>query len=89
MALLAETQSDLWPCRDRTVALLKRYAHSSVEVGRLPSLLGREFFRSRAFFLFGVGDGGKEGTEERRFDAESKSYRKSRGASGRRGGFAG
>jgi hypothetical protein len=38
---------DLWPYRDRTVALLKRYARSSVEVGRLPSLLGREFFRSR------------------------------------------
>jgi hypothetical protein len=47
MALLAETQIDVWPYRDRTVALLKRYAHSSVEVGRLPSLLGREFFRSR------------------------------------------
>jgi hypothetical protein len=38
---------DLWPYRDRTVALLKRYAQASVEVGRLPSLLGREFFRSR------------------------------------------
>jgi len=38
---------DMWPYRDRTVALLKRYARSSVEVGRLPSLLGREFFRSR------------------------------------------
>lgn len=47
MALLAETQIDLWPYRDRTVALLKRYARASVEVGRLPSLLGREFFRSR------------------------------------------
>jgi DNA-directed RNA polymerase specialized sigma24 family protein len=29
------------------VALLRRYARASVEVGRLPSLLGREFFRSR------------------------------------------
>jgi Sigma-70, region 4 len=38
---------DLCPYRDRTVALLKRYARTSVEVGRLPSLLGREFFRSR------------------------------------------
>ncbi|MGB9072907.1 MAG: hypothetical protein WCC22_09560 [Terriglobales bacterium] len=38
---------DLWPYRDRTVALLKRYGQASVEVGRLPSLLGREFFRSR------------------------------------------
>lgn len=40
-------RDDLWPYRGRTVALLKRYARSSVEVGRLPSLLGREFFRSR------------------------------------------
>jgi Sigma-70, region 4 len=38
---------DLWPYRDRTVALLKHYARASVEVGRLPSLLGREFFRAR------------------------------------------
>ncbi len=45
--LFAETHIDLWPYRDRTVALLKRYARASVEVGRLPSLLGREFFRSR------------------------------------------
>jgi hypothetical protein len=27
--------------------LLRRYARASVEVGRLPSLLGREFFRTR------------------------------------------
>lgn len=45
--LFAGTQVDLWPYRDRTVALLKRYGRVSVEVGRLPSLLGREFFRSR------------------------------------------
>jgi DNA-directed RNA polymerase specialized sigma24 family protein len=45
--ILAETQADLWLYRDRTVALLKRYARASVEVGRLPSLLGREFFRAR------------------------------------------
>jgi predicted DNA-binding protein (UPF0251 family) len=38
---------DLWLYRDRTVALLKRYLRFSVEVGRLPSLLGREFFRTR------------------------------------------
>ena len=42
-----ETEIDLWPYRPRTVALLRRYARASVEVGRLPSLLGREFFRSR------------------------------------------
>jgi len=46
-ARFAATPMDLWPYRDRTVALLKRYARASVEVGRLPSLLGREFFRSR------------------------------------------
>ncbi|MFY9560494.1 MAG: hypothetical protein WAQ52_09700 [Terriglobales bacterium] len=44
---LGETEVDLWPYRDRTVALLKRYARASVEVGRLPSLLGRECFRAR------------------------------------------
>jgi hypothetical protein len=42
-----ETEMELWPYRRRTIALLRRYARSSVEVGRLPSLLGREFFRSR------------------------------------------
>lgn len=31
---------DLWWYRDRTIALLKRYMRLSVEVGRLPSLLG-------------------------------------------------
>jgi len=45
--LFGETEMDLWPYRRRTVALLRRYARASVEVGRLPSLLGREFFRSR------------------------------------------
>ncbi|MBI3478256.1 MAG: hypothetical protein HY010_21205 [Acidobacteria bacterium] len=39
---------DMWPYRARTVALLRRYARASVEVGRLPSLLGREYFRARA-----------------------------------------
>jgi len=39
---------DLWLYRERTVALLRRYMRLSVETGRLPSLLGREFFRSRA-----------------------------------------
>lgn len=45
--LFAESQVDLWPYRSRTIALLKRYSHASVEVGRLPSLLGRECFRTR------------------------------------------
>ncbi len=46
-AVFGETEIDLGPYRSRTVALLRRYARASVEVGRLPSLLGREFFRSR------------------------------------------
>ena len=45
-ARLAETQIDLWPYRARTVGLLKRYGRASVEIGRLPSLLGRECFRT-------------------------------------------
>src|ERR1700682_6385173 len=45
--LFGETEMELWSYRRRTVALLRRYARASVEVGRLPSLLGREFFRSR------------------------------------------
>lgn len=38
---------DLWLYRDRTTALLWRYMRLAVEVGRLPCLLGREFFRAR------------------------------------------
>lgn len=33
--------------RDRTTALLRRYERVSVEVGRLPSWFGREYFRAR------------------------------------------
>jgi Sigma-70, region 4 len=33
--------------RDRTISMLRRYARAAVELGRLPSLLGREFFRAR------------------------------------------
>lgn len=38
---------DLIFYRDRTVALLRRYERLSVETGRLPSVLGREFFRAK------------------------------------------
>src|SRR6266487_3686305 len=38
---------ELWLYRERTVALLRRYLRISIEVGRLPSLLGRELFRSK------------------------------------------
>lgn len=44
---LGDPEADMWLYRDRTVALLRRYARASVEVGRLPSLLGRECFRAR------------------------------------------
>lgn len=38
---------DLWLYRDRSIAILRRYLRLAVEVGRLPALLGREFFRTR------------------------------------------
>lgn len=38
---------NLWLYRRQTLALLRRYFRLSVEVGRLPSILGREFFRAR------------------------------------------
>lgn len=37
----------LWLYRDRTIAILRRYLRLAVEVGRLPALLGREFFRTQ------------------------------------------
>src|SRR5580700_2359666 len=50
--MLPDTQApagdrDLWLYRKRTVGLLRRYMRLSIEVGRLPSLLGREFFRTQ------------------------------------------
>jgi len=38
---------DLWQYRSRTVGLLRRYLRFSLETGRLPSIMGREFFRSK------------------------------------------
>jgi hypothetical protein len=38
---------DLWMYRKRTVGLLRRYMRFSLETGRLPSLVGREFFRAK------------------------------------------
>jgi len=32
---------------DRTIALLRRYFRMSLEIGRMPSILGREVFRAR------------------------------------------
>jgi hypothetical protein len=42
-----DSDPELWLYRERTVALLRRYMRLSGEIGRLPSLLGREFFRTR------------------------------------------
>ena len=38
---------DLWLYRGRTVGLLRRYLRVSLETGRLPSIMGREFFRAK------------------------------------------
>ena len=46
-ALVCSDNPDLWLYRDRTASLLWRYLRLAVEAGRLPSLLGREFFRAR------------------------------------------
>jgi len=40
-------RDELRAYRDRTIALLRRYFMLSIETGRLPSLLGREFFRAK------------------------------------------
>src|SRR5215475_14902588 len=40
-------EADMWLYRERTIALLRRYLRISIEVERLPSLLGRELFRSK------------------------------------------
>lgn len=44
---VAEIRSDLSQYRPRAAALLRKYFRMSVEIGRLPSLIGREFFRSQ------------------------------------------
>lgn len=44
---ITDEDPDLWLYRERTAALLKRYLRISIEVGRLPSILGRELFRSK------------------------------------------
>src|SRR2546427_3311372 len=37
---------EIWAYRKRTIILLGRYVRYSLETGRVPSLLGREFFRA-------------------------------------------
>lgn len=46
-ARIAEAAAEPWVYRNHTVVLLKQYARMAVESGRLPSLLGRECFRTR------------------------------------------
>ncbi|MGA9542104.1 MAG: hypothetical protein WBQ85_00935 [Candidatus Sulfotelmatobacter sp.] len=41
---------DLWLYRKRTVSLLRRYMRFSLETGRLPSFVGREFFRAKVTY---------------------------------------
>jgi hypothetical protein len=41
---------DLWLYRKRTVGLLRRYLRFSLETGRLPSFVGREFFRAKVTY---------------------------------------
>ncbi len=42
-----QADPSLYLYRKQTTALLRRYGRMSVEVGRLPSLVGREIFRSK------------------------------------------
>jgi hypothetical protein len=46
-ARCGERSPDLWLYRNRTRSLLRRYMRLSLEAGRLPSVIGREFFRSK------------------------------------------
>jgi len=41
-----EEERQRWIYRARTVAMLRRYNQYSLDTGRVPSILGREFFRS-------------------------------------------
>ena len=43
---VAEEEGELKQYRDRTVGLLRKYFRMSIELGHLPALFGREFFRS-------------------------------------------
>lgn len=54
-----EFDPELWLYRERTAALLRRYLQSSIEIGRRPSLLGRELFRSKvtAYHMSSFEDG--------------------------------
>lgn len=42
-----DRSAELYAYREHTVGMLRRYFRLSIEFGRLPSMLGREFFRAR------------------------------------------
>jgi hypothetical protein len=46
-AIEEDRERELRTYRGRTVAMLRRYMRYSIETGRMPSLLGREFFRAK------------------------------------------
>jgi len=46
-AALEDRERERRTYRGRVVAMLRRYMRYSIETGRLPSLLGREFFRAK------------------------------------------
>lgn len=43
----AEAEMEFAPYRSQTIWLLRRYFLTSLQIGRLPGILGREFFRAR------------------------------------------
>ncbi len=45
---IPESRPEISVYRDHCIALLRRYFCMAVEVGRLPAILGREFFRTRS-----------------------------------------
>jgi hypothetical protein len=45
--MIAAPARELSAYHDRTIALLRRYFRMSLEIGRMPSILGREIFRAR------------------------------------------
>ena len=51
---VAIPDQDLPFYRRRTLRMLKRYMRTAIDVGRLPSILGREFFRSKISYCESV-----------------------------------
>ncbi|MBI2682001.1 MAG: hypothetical protein HYX26_02080, partial [Acidobacteriales bacterium] len=44
---MIETRAEISLYRGLTIGMLRRYFRVSLEAGRLPSILGREFFRTQ------------------------------------------